>query len=658
MRLVLVTTLFFAINILYAQAPNSFNYQAVVRDEAGNILSNKQVNFNISIIEGSETGSTVYSENHLVTTNANGLVSLQIGAGTVLVGDFSAINWGESTHYAKVELDINGGTNFELLGINKLNSVPYALFANKVDPSSLPWKINAGNLYYNDGYIGVGTDNPGHHLEINVDATGDEGINRQFISVRNVNNTFKSYAAVGLASGTGANKSDGSIAVTAMNYSALPDLAGMTYVVNNENGVAVRARNANGKIKFWTGGDGSSFERMTINSLGNVGINNTSPNYTLDINGTLNTTELLVNGNPIAPNSPWSKNSDNIFFNEGLVGIGTNNPGHHLEINVDATGDDGINRQFISVRNVNNTFKSYAAVGLASGTGANKSDGSIAVTAMNYSALPDLAGMTYVVNNENGVAIRARNANGKIKFWTGGDGSSFERMTINSLGNVGINNTSPNYTLDINGTLNTTELLVNGNPIAPNSPWSKNSDNIFFNEGLVGIGTNNPGHHLEINVDATGDDGINRQFISVRNVNNTFKSYAAVGLASGTGANKSDGSIAVTAMNYSALPDLAGMTYVVNNENGVAIRARNANGKIKFWTGGDGSSFERMTINSSGNVGINNPDPKSKLQVSNGDVYIDEIGSGVIMKSSDGNCWRMTVDNSGNPVFASITCPN
>jgi hypothetical protein len=58
-----------------------------------------------------------------------------------------------------------------------------------------------------------------------------------------------------------------------------------------------------------------------------------------------------------------------------------------------------------------------------------------------------------------------------------------------------------------------------------------------------------------------------------------------------------------------------------------------------------------------GYVGIGNSSPQTPLQVSSGDVYIDTIGSGVIMKSPNGNCWRLTVDNSGNPVFTAITCP-
>ncbi|MCG8327698.1 MAG: hypothetical protein MI974_08440 [Chitinophagales bacterium] len=66
---------------------------------------------------------------------------------------------------------------------------------------------------------------------------------------------------------------------------------------------------------------------------------------------------------------------------------------------------------------------------------------------------------------------------------------------------------------------------------------------------------------------------------------------------------------------------------------------------------------ETFRIKHNGNVGIDNQNPASKLQVSNGDLYIDDINSGVIMKSPNGQCWRMTVSNSGQPVFNAITCP-
>lgn len=76
------------------------------------------------------------------------------------------------------------------------------------------------------------------------------------------------------------------------------------------------------------------------------------------------------------------------------------------------------------------------------------------------------------------------------------------------------------------------------------------------------------------------------------------------------------------------------------------------NSDLQLW-----QSLGNNIFYSLGNVGIGTSTPQTPLQISSGDVYIDNIGSGIIMKSPNGNCWRMTVDNSGNPVFTQITCP-
>ena len=58
-----------------------------------------------------------------------------------------------------------------------------------------------------------------------------------------------------------------------------------------------------------------------------------------------------------------------------------------------------------------------------------------------------------------------------------------------------------------------------------------------------------------------------------------------------------------------------------------------------------------------GSLTVNSPVPKSTVHVFTGDINIEQIGSGIIMKSPDGQCWRVTIDNSGNFVRTAITCP-
>lgn len=115
------------INIL-AQSPQSFKYQAILRDTNGKIISNKPVTLHMSILSASEDGDVVYSEEHEVSTNSSGLIVLNIGMGKILAGDFNTINWGGNFHFLKLELNHNN-EGFETMGTTPLLSVPYALYA-------------------------------------------------------------------------------------------------------------------------------------------------------------------------------------------------------------------------------------------------------------------------------------------------------------------------------------------------------------------------------------------------------------------------------------------------------------------------------------------------------------------------------------------------
>ena len=123
--------------IALAQAPQKMSYQSVVRNVANQIVANQNIGVKISIVEGSITGTIVYSETHTTTTNINGLFTLEAGGGTSTTGTFAAINWSNGAHYIKSEIDVTGGTNYALSGTMELLSVPYALFA-KTAGNSIP----------------------------------------------------------------------------------------------------------------------------------------------------------------------------------------------------------------------------------------------------------------------------------------------------------------------------------------------------------------------------------------------------------------------------------------------------------------------------------------------------------------------------------------
>jgi uncharacterized protein (TIGR02145 family) len=120
---------------LWAQSvPQKFSYQSILRNPGGQALSNQQVGMRLSILQGSETGTSVYVETHSTSTNASGLVTLQVGGGTVVSGNISGIDWAAGPYFIKTETDPEGGSNYSIAGSSQLLSVPYALYSANGTP--------------------------------------------------------------------------------------------------------------------------------------------------------------------------------------------------------------------------------------------------------------------------------------------------------------------------------------------------------------------------------------------------------------------------------------------------------------------------------------------------------------------------------------------
>jgi uncharacterized protein (TIGR02145 family) len=160
----LISASLLSLNMI-AQAPQKMSYQVVIRNSSDALVANQQVGMRVSILKDSENGTSVYSETHNVNTNQNGLVSIAIGGGNVLSGDFSKINWGSGIYFVKTETDIKGGTNYSISGTSQMLSVPYALYALNSQPGpkgdkgdqGVPGKIQnmkvslfGDTLYYSD----------------------------------------------------------------------------------------------------------------------------------------------------------------------------------------------------------------------------------------------------------------------------------------------------------------------------------------------------------------------------------------------------------------------------------------------------------------------------------------------------------------------------
>lgn len=192
----------------WAQAPQAFNYQAVVRNNTGAVVANQNVSARFTIRDGSSSGSSVYQETKTLTTNQFGLITHAVGNGNVVSGNFSTINWGSGSKWLQVEVDASGGSSYTDMGTTQLLSVPYALYAangatgptgptgptgadgnqgpqgpmGPIGPTGfLPngsaagntpywdgsnWVTNSSNIYNNGGNVGIGTTAPSKHLEV------------------------------------------------------------------------------------------------------------------------------------------------------------------------------------------------------------------------------------------------------------------------------------------------------------------------------------------------------------------------------------------------------------------------------------------------------------------------------------------------------------
>ncbi len=133
---------------VWAQAPQSFKYQGVARNSEGVAITNSPIGLQFSILAGSATGTTVYSETFTATSSGSGVFSVNIGEGNVVSGNFSDIDWGGNTYFLKVAMDISGGSDYVDMGTSQLLSVPYSLYTGSI-------YVNYSNdtLYIGDQYV-------------------------------------------------------------------------------------------------------------------------------------------------------------------------------------------------------------------------------------------------------------------------------------------------------------------------------------------------------------------------------------------------------------------------------------------------------------------------------------------------------------------------
>ena len=198
-KLFLFLTFAFTCSLIIAQTPFQFNFQAVARDLAGNPMVNEDVDFRLSILQGSESGAAIFVEDQNVQTNNFGLANLLVGTGASVTGTLDAIDWAVGPFFLQIELDINDGQGMQLMGVSPMTSVPYALHAltteepgpegpqGDIGPQGEPgiqgeigpqgpvgnsiWQQDSlNNISYSDGSVNIGTITNDSSAVININS--------------------------------------------------------------------------------------------------------------------------------------------------------------------------------------------------------------------------------------------------------------------------------------------------------------------------------------------------------------------------------------------------------------------------------------------------------------------------------------------------------
>ncbi len=206
LSVVFTTTLSFC----FSQAPQRFNYQGVARDNSGNILANQAVGLQLTIHQGSASGAIVYQETQSITTNSFGLFAVEVGGGIIVQGSMGSIVWANGPFFFETEMDASGGSNYLSMGTQQLLSVPYALYAETAGNSGATGATGASG---NDGATGATGSDGATGATGAAGPTGATGLQGVQGLQGNVG-ANGATGATGIAGATGANGATGAAGAT------------------------------------------------------------------------------------------------------------------------------------------------------------------------------------------------------------------------------------------------------------------------------------------------------------------------------------------------------------------------------------------------------------------------------------------------------------
>lgn len=439
-------------SITNAQAPNKFRYQAVARDQVGNVITG-QLSVRISLLQDDSGGPVSYAEIHDVTANPQGVFDLTIFDGSTISGNANALDWKNHQYWLSVEMKVQGENDFTFMGSTELLSVPYAQYAasSGTDISAGEGILISNNVIHNIGDISNFNELQELYLDGNQLSISD-------------GNSVTLPTATTYTEGNGIDIIGNTI--SAIDPSTTNELQSLS-VINNQlfisNGNAVTLPTG----PTYTEGAG-------IDIIGNM-ISANDPSTTNELQTiSLNGNQLTLSNNggsvtlPSGGNSSWAVNNNEIRSTppSNSVVIGSDND-HNAKLYVAADGND------------------YGGNFYSPGTG---------------DAL-------HAYNNSTGAGISASSLNGKGGVFTSNSGTAgyFSSTTGHALitngGAVGINTSGPGRMLDVAGSARFNNQEYDTGVAAITAYGYHGEEGIYalaYNQGDAGLFVAGGGHSLVV----------------------------------------------------------------------------------------------------------------------------------------------------------------
>lgn len=443
----------------FGQSPEKLSYQAVIRNTNNNLVSSQSIGMQVSILQGSTSGSIVFSEEHATTTNANGLVSIMIGTGNISTGSFSSIDWSNGPYFIKTETDITGGNNYTITGTQELLSVPYALHAKTVEIDSVndadadPTNELQNLTFQNDSILisngtGVALSSIGNggktHIILSgnisdndaaIKITNELGSNTQFVLIQNTTN------------------------LTTIDLTGITELIDLK-ILNNTNLTSVNMSNLSTIYTSCDIGNNPMLNNINFNSLSTTGdtyLHNNNALPTLSFPSINYAQSISISSHPSLTSINLTTLNKIDFVdlsnNSALTSINLPNINSHIKSGINIVN----NSSLTSINLPNIPSVDYFSI----------SDNSL-LTAININSMTNSAGFVFAINNNPALTSLdlsnlTLSANTNFEFKNNSAFTSLDLSGLTICQNLEIVNNSILSTLNVTNISTASLILINNN---------------------------------------------------------------------------------------------------------------------------------------------------------------------------------------------------